>query len=88
MKYWITWTSTPESLDMGGAPPNTDTLIRPATCGRCPNQTCFKTTRQRALSLSCAPALSLPVRVLALPSTLPCKDDLKASLLDSGLDPD
>ncbi len=21
MKYWITWTSTPESLDMGGAPP-------------------------------------------------------------------
>ncbi len=52
MKYWITWTSTPESLDMGGAPPHTDILIRPATCGRCPNQTVFKNNTLCARSLS------------------------------------
>ncbi len=28
-----------ETMDMGGAPPHTDTLIRPAACGQCPNRT-------------------------------------------------
>ncbi len=59
MKYWITWTSTPESLDMGGAPPRTDALIGPAACGRCPKTDSFKTTRECARSLSCN---SLPVQ--------------------------
>ncbi len=44
--------STPESLDMGGAPPRTDALIGPAACGRCLNPDSLK---QRAL---CAPSLS------------------------------
>ncbi len=35
----------------GGAPPHTDTLIRPATCGRV-QIGLFKTTRQCALALS------------------------------------
>ncbi len=52
MKYWITWTSTPESLDMGGAPPRTDALIGPAACGRCPNPDSLKRRASaRALSL-------------------------------------
>ncbi len=29
----------PETLDMGGAPPHTDTRIRPAACGRVQNRT-------------------------------------------------
>ncbi len=29
----------PETLDMGGAPPHTDTLIRPAACGQVQNRT-------------------------------------------------
>ncbi len=41
--------STPESLDMGGAPPRTDALIGPAACGRCPNPDSLK---RRSLSLS------------------------------------
>ncbi len=52
MKYWITWTSTPESLDMGGAPPRTDALIGPAACGRCPK------TGQLKMTCPCARALS------------------------------
>ncbi len=52
MKYWITWTSTPESLDMGGAPPRTDALIGPAACGRCPKTDSLKRRASaRALSL-------------------------------------
>ncbi len=34
--------STPESLDMGGAPPRTDALNGPAACGRCPNSDSLK----------------------------------------------
>ncbi len=52
MKYWITWTSTSESLDMGGAPPRTDALIGPAACGRCPKTDSLKDeARPRSLSL-------------------------------------
>ncbi len=40
--------STPESLDMGGAPPHTDTLIWSAACGQ-GQIGLFKTTRQRAV---------------------------------------
>ncbi len=59
MKYWITWTSTPESLDMGGAPPRTDALIGPAACGRCPKTDSLKRRASaRALSL----CNSLPVQ--------------------------
>ncbi len=44
--------STPESLDMGGAPPRTDALIGPAACGRCPNPDSLKRrVSARALSL-------------------------------------
>ncbi len=44
--------STPESLDMGGAPPRTDALIGPAACGRCPNPDSLKRRASaRALSL-------------------------------------
>ncbi len=63
----------PETLDMGGAPPHTDTRIRPAACGRV-QIGLFKTTRQCAKHFS-----------LALTPTLhrfPCKDDLEASPLD------
>ncbi len=49
--------STPESLDMGGASPHTDTLIRSAACGQ-GQIGLFKTTRQRAVrSLVTLPAL-------------------------------
>ncbi len=52
MKYWITWTSTPESLDMGGAPPRTDALIGPAACGGCPKTDSLKDeARPRSRSL-------------------------------------
>ncbi len=44
--------STPESLDMGGAPPCTDALIGPAACGRCPNPDSLKRRASaRALAL-------------------------------------
>ncbi len=44
--------STPESLDMGGAPPRTDALIGPAACGRCLNLDSLKRRASaRALSL-------------------------------------
>ncbi len=38
-------------MDMGGAPPHTDNLIRSAAGGRRPNRTVEKTTRSRARSL-------------------------------------
>ncbi len=45
--------STPASLDMGGDPPHTDTLIGPAACGRCPKPNSLKRRASaRALSLS------------------------------------
>ncbi len=37
----------PETMDMGGTPPHTDTLIRPAACGRV-KIGLFKTRRQCA----------------------------------------
>ncbi len=43
--------STPESMDMGGAPPHTDTLIRSAACGQ-GQIGLFKTTRQSQHALS------------------------------------
>ncbi len=54
-------------MDMGGAPPHTDNLIRSAAGGRRPNRTVEKTRR---------------VRVLALFS-LARKADLEAGPLDS-----
>ncbi len=51
MKYWITWTSTLESLDMGGAPPHTDNRIRQAARGQ-GQVGLLKTTRQSQSSLS------------------------------------
>ncbi len=56
----------------GGAPPHTDTLIRPAACGQVQIGP-FKTTPQ------CA-KLSLPV--LATRPPTPCKDDLEAGPLE------
>ncbi len=49
-------------MDMGGAPPHTDNLIRSAAGGRRPNRTVEKTTRERRalsslLQLSGAPEL-------------------------------
>ncbi len=39
-------------MDMGGALPHTDTLIRPAACGRCPKLDSLKDEpRPRSLSL-------------------------------------
>ncbi len=40
-------------MDMGGAPPHTDNLIRSAAGGRRPNRTVEKTRRVRILALSC-----------------------------------
>ncbi len=62
MKYWITWTSTPESLDMGGAPPHTDNRIRQAARGQ-GQVGLLKTTRQsqnallNLLNLACNSSL-------------------------------
>ncbi len=39
-------------MDMGGAPPHTDNLIRSAAGGRRPNRTVEKTRRVRVLALS------------------------------------
>ncbi len=38
-------------MDMGGAPPHTDNLIRSAAGGRRPNRTVEKTRRVRVFSL-------------------------------------
>ncbi len=37
IRWWVGM--APETLDMGGAPPHTDTRIRPAACGRVQNRT-------------------------------------------------
>ncbi len=46
----------PETMDMGGAPPHTDTLIQPAACGWVQNRTVQKT--RRVLALLCSLSLS------------------------------
>ncbi len=49
-----------KTMDMGGAPPHTDNLIRSAAGGRRPNRTVEKTTRERrALSLPSCNSLAL-----------------------------
>ncbi len=68
----------PETMDMGGAPPHTDTLIRPAACGRVQNRTVQKTRRVRVLALSLLCSWTL---LLLPPIALP--DDPDASSLDT-----
>ncbi len=49
-----------KTMDMGGAPPHTDNLIRSAAGGRRPNRTVEKTTRERrALLLPSCNSLAL-----------------------------
>ncbi len=62
--------STPESLDMGGAPPRTDALIGPAACGRCPNSDSLK-RRASARALSLEHGLTLLNSLELLEATLP-----------------
>ncbi len=50
---FVTWECLARaSLDVGGAPPHTDNLIRSAAGGRRPNRTVEKTRRVRVLALS------------------------------------
>ncbi len=48
-----------KTMDMGGAPPHTDNLIRSAAGGRRPNRTVEKTTRERRAFLSFFPLATL-----------------------------
>ncbi len=74
----------PETMDMGGAPPHTDTLIRPAACGQVQNRTVQKTRHVHVLALLCSLSLSLPVLVTRPPTLR--KDNLEAGPLDSRLE--
>ncbi len=48
-----------KTMDMGGAPPHTDNLIRSAAGGRRPNRTVEKTRRVRVFALSFFPLATL-----------------------------
>ncbi len=48
-----------KTMDMGGAPPHTDNLIRSAAGGRRPNRTVEKMTRERRALLSFFPLATL-----------------------------
>ncbi len=63
--------STPESLDMGGAPPRTDALIGPAACGRCPKPDSLKRRASaRALSLGSLDSLEHGLNISCNSSSL------------------
>ncbi len=48
-----------KTMDMGGAPPHTDNLIRSAAGGRRPNRTVEKTRRVRVFALFSSPLATL-----------------------------
>ncbi len=70
-----------KAMDMGGAPPHTDSLIRSAAGGRRPNRTVEKMTRERRalalfsslLQLSGAPELGALKRAQGWPGSRPAR---------------
>ncbi len=69
-------------MDMGGAPPHTDNLIRSAAGGRRPNRTVEKTRRVCELALSSLLQLSGAHELVTARSNAR-KADLEAGPLDS-----
>ncbi len=78
MKYWITWTSTPESLDMGGAPPHTDNRIRQAARGQ-GKVGLLKTTRQSQNALALESLNSLELLEATLPAFATAPSNVRQS---------
>ncbi len=70
-----------KAMDMGGAPPHTDSLIRSAAGGRRPNRTVEKMTRERR-SLSSLPSCNSRALLNSARSNAR-KADLEAGPLDS-----